>query len=320
MTIPLPLALKRRMQPLPQWPPIALRAPQQGVQVRLATVQGEFDVTRAAVVASLRPLTIGVGLDAGLNAAIEGAGTPALQFIDLESGRTVGSLELRHTRNWRAAETAIGLFEVQRGRHSCVRWPRRPWNRWLQNRVLRKNSDPNNFFMAPEAVQQQMIFYICPRPVVLVSVDDGDHSNLFPMDLIGPVCANRFTLALRSTSPSIAAMKSARRVALSDVPARDFAIAYKLGIHHKNVKVDWERLPFAIQRSRNFSLRCPATALRVRELEILDFDSIGSHVFFVTQIASEHWASEDTQFFHTSGIYQHFRCRIGHPLPTVPRA
>jgi flavin reductase (DIM6/NTAB) family NADH-FMN oxidoreductase RutF len=320
MTILLPQALKRRMQPLPQWPPIALRAPQEGVQVRLVTVRGEIDVTRAAVVASLRPLTLGVGLDAGLCAAIEDASAPSLEFVDLESGRTVGSLELRHARNWLAAGTAIGLFEVQGGRHRCVRWPRRPWNRWLQNRLMRKNTDPNNFFMAPEAVQQQMIFYICPRPVVLVSVDDGLHSNLFPMDLIGPVSATRFTLALRSTSPSIATMKSARRVALSDVAARDFATAYKLGIHHKNVKVDWEQLPFATQRSRNFSLRCPATALRVRELEILDFDSIGSHVFFITQIVSEHLASEGTQFFHTSGIYQHFRCRTGHPLPTVPRA
>jgi flavin reductase (DIM6/NTAB) family NADH-FMN oxidoreductase RutF len=320
MTIPLPQALKRRMQPLPQWPPIALRAPQEGVQVRLVTDQGEFDVTRAAVVASLRPLTIGVGLEAGLRSAIEGTRAPSLQFIDLESARTVGSLELRHSRNWLAPGTAIALFEVQRGQHSCVRWPRRPLNRWLQNRVMRKNTDPNNFFMAPEAVQQQMIFYICPRPVVLVSVDDGVHNNLFPMDLIGPLSPTRFTLALRSTSPSIATMKSARRVALADVPARDFATAYKLGIHHKNVKVNWEQLPFAIQRSRNFSLRCPASALRIRELEILDFDTIGSHVFFIAQTASEHLVSEDTQFFHTSGIYQHFRCRIGHPLPTVPRA
>jgi flavin reductase (DIM6/NTAB) family NADH-FMN oxidoreductase RutF len=319
MTIPLPAALKRRMQPLPQWPPIALRAPQDGVQVRLVSARGEFDVTRAAVVASLRPLTIGVGLDAGLLSAIEGAAAPSLQFVDLESRRTVGSLQLRHTRNWLAAGTAIGLFEVRHGKHSCVGWPRRPWNRWLQNRVMRKNTDPNNFSMAPEAVQQQMIFYICPRPVVLVSVDDGVHSNLFPMDLIGPVSADRFTLALRSTSPSIPTMKSARRVALSDVPARDFATAYKLGIHHKNVKVDWDQLPFTTQRSRDFSLRCPTTALRIRELEILDFDLIGSHVFFVTRIASEHSASEGTQFFHTSGIYQHFRCRIGHPLPTVPR-
>jgi flavin reductase (DIM6/NTAB) family NADH-FMN oxidoreductase RutF len=180
---------------------------------------------------------------------------------------------------------------------------------------MRKNTDPHNFSMTPEAVQQQMIFYICPRPVVLVSVDDGSHSNLFPMDLIGPISADRFTLALRSTSQSIPTMKSARRVALSDVAARDSTLAYRLGAHHKNVRVAWDQLPFKIRPSSRFSLPCPETALRVREIEILDIDTIGSHTFFVTQVASEQSAGADPRFFHTSGIYQHFRTRNGRPFP-----
>jgi flavin reductase (DIM6/NTAB) family NADH-FMN oxidoreductase RutF len=314
MAIRLPTALKQRMRPLPQWPPIALREPQDAVQVRLTTVHGEFDVTCAAVVAALRPLTLAVGLDARLMSAIEARSRPELRFVDVESRRTVGVLQLQHVRNWNTSGAAIGLFEVRHGWHRCVRWPYRPWNRWLQNRRMRSNTDPNNFAMPPEAVQQQMIFYICPRPVVLVSVDDGNHNNLFPMDLIGPVSSDRFTLALRSTSPSIPTMKSARRVALSDVPARDYATAYKLGIHHKNATVEWDRLPFEIRRSSDFSLPYPAIALRIREIEILDFDTIGSHTFFVTQIASEQSAGNDVQFFHTSGIYQHFRSRNGRPF------
>lgn len=316
MTIPLPTALKRRIRPLPEWPPVALRAPQQAVQVRLAAGGGEFDVTRAAVIAALRPLTLAVGLDEQLRRAIEDRSEPRLHFVDLESRQTVGTLQLQHMRNWNTSGAAVGLFEVRRGTQRCLSWPYRPWNRWLQNRrLLRRKSDPTNFFMPPEAVQQQMIFYICPRPVVLVSVDDSSHSNLFPMDLIGPVSADRFTLALRSTSPSIATMKSARRVALSDVPARDYTTAYKLGVHHKNKMVDWDHLPFDLQRSRDFSLRYPAIALRVREVEILDFDTIGSHTLFITRIASEHSAGEDPQFFHTSGIYQYFRSRNGRPFP-----
>jgi hypothetical protein len=148
-------------------------------------------------------------------------------------------------------------------------------------------------------------------------VDDGTHSNLFPMDLIWPVSADCFTLALRSTSPSIATMKSARRVALSDVPARDYATAYKLGIHHKNAMVDWQRLPFEIERSRQFSLPYPSIALRVREMQILDFDTIGSHTFFVTRKVSEYSAQDAAQFFHTSGIYQHFRSCNGRPFPSA---
>jgi flavin reductase (DIM6/NTAB) family NADH-FMN oxidoreductase RutF len=315
MTLPLPTALKERLRPLPQWPPVALRAPQEAVQVRLSTARGEFDVTRAAVVASLRPLTLAVGLDAERLSAVAERSQPQLRLVDLESQRTVGMLDLQHTRNWNTSAVVIGLFEVQRGTQRCLGWPHRPWNQWLQNRRMRKNTDPNNFFMPPEAVQQQMIFYICPRPVVLVSVDDGSHNNLFPMDLIGPVSDERFTLALRSTSPSIPTMKSARRVALSDVPARDYATAYKLGIHHKNVKVEWDKLPFEIRRTREFSLPFPAIALRVRELEILDFDTIGSHTYFVTRLVSEHSTGDAAQFFHTSGIYQHFRSCNGRPFP-----
>jgi len=312
----LPAALKQRIRPLPEWPPIALSAPQNAVQIRFSTSRGEFDVTRAAVIAALRPLTLGVGLDQRLLSAIEAGSAPKLHFVDLESRRTVGVLQLEHIRNWKTSGVEIGLFEVRRGTQRCVRWPYRPWNRWLQNRrMLRRMKDPTNFAMPPESVQQQMIFYICPRPVVLVSVDDGSHSNLFPMDLIGPVCADRFTLALRSTSPSIPTMKSARRVSLSDVPARDYATAYKLGVHHKNVKVEWDRLPFEVRRSREFSLPYPSIALRVRELQILDFDTIGSHTFFVTQVASEASAENAAQFFHTSGIYQHFRSCNGRPFP-----
>jgi flavin reductase (DIM6/NTAB) family NADH-FMN oxidoreductase RutF len=317
MTIPLPVALKQWLRPLPQWPPVALHAPQAAVRVCLVTAHGEFDVTRAAVVAALRPLTLAVGLDAQRLTAVADAPAPQLRFVDLESGRSVGMLQLQYLRNWNTCGAAIGLFEVRSGSQCCLRWPYRPWNRWLQNRRMRANTDPNNFFMPPAAVQQQMIFYICPRPVVLVSVDDGTHDNLFPMDLIGPVAEDRFTLALRSTSPSIATMKSARRVALSDVPARDFATAYKLGIHHKNVKVEWDHLPFEIRRSREFSLPYPAIALRVREFAILDFATIGSHTFFVTQLASEHCAADEAQFFHTSGIYQHFRKSRGRPFASA---
>lgn len=317
MAIWLPAALKRRIRALPQWPPVALSEPQQAVQVRLSTARAEFDVTRVTVIAALRPLTLGVGLDAELAAAIEDRSQPQLHFQDLEAQRTVGRLQLQHIRNWSTSGARIALFEVQDGTQRCLRWPYRSWNRWLQDRRLRRNTDPHNFFMSPEAIQQQMIFYICPRPVVLVSVDDGSHSNLFPMDLIGPVSSDRFTLALRSTSPSIETMKSARRVALSDVPAQEYATAYKLGIHHKKAEVEWDRLPFAIRRSREFSLPCPSIALRVRELQILDFDTIGSHTFFLTQMASEQRAETGAQFFHTSGIYQHFRSCQGRPFPAA---
>jgi flavin reductase (DIM6/NTAB) family NADH-FMN oxidoreductase RutF len=318
MRIGLPEALKRRLRALPQWSAVALREPQEVAEIRLLTAGGEFDVTRSSVVASLRPFTLAIGLDEQTWSTIEEGSGPEIRFIDLELRRIVAVLNLRHVGNQDVAGATMGLFEIRHGAQHCVRSPYRQWNRWRQNRAMRKNVDPSNFSMPPEAVQHMMIFYICPRPVVLVSVDDGVHSNVFPMDLIGSITPGFFTLALRSTSQSVATMKSARRVALSDIAAHDRAIAYQLGAHHKNVKIDWDRLPFGIERSGIYSLPCPDIALRIRELDILSFESIGSHTFFVTRIVSERPISDGARLFHTSGIYQHFRSRNGRPFQPAP--
>lgn len=318
MRIWLPETLKRPLRPLPQWAAIALRGPQEAVDVRIAPADGDADTACRSVVAALRPFTLAVHLDDPVRRAIEDGADPQLRFVDRESRRILGVLFLRRVGHQDLMGEKIGLFEVRHGRHQCVRWPRRPWNRSLQNRSMRKNVNPGNFSMPPDSVQHMMIFYICPRPVVLVSVDDGAHSNVFPMDLIGAIAPDHFALALRSTSQSIATMKSARRVALADIAAKDRAVAYQLGIHHKNIRVDWERLPFKIQRSRLYSLPCPETALRVRELDILSFETIGSHTFFVASVASDQPIRDDEQLFHTSGIYQEFRSRHGFPFQPAP--
>jgi flavin reductase (DIM6/NTAB) family NADH-FMN oxidoreductase RutF len=314
----LPVPMQRWMRGLPQWSPVALQRPQQHVEVRMPGASGEIEITRGVVIAALNPLTLAMAVSERTGAALGGLADTHLHFVDLESGRTVGFLQLNHLRNWNTCGTALGLFEVRSGTQRCIRWPFNGWNRWLQNRAMRKVTDAHNFSMPPEAVQQLMIFYICPRPVVLVSVDDGSHSNVFPMDLIGPVSADRFTLALRSSSQSVETMKTARRVVLADIPANARSTAYKLGAHHKNVKVDWAQLPFGIRRSPNFALPYPDIALRVREVEILDFDTIGSHTFFVTRIASELEVAERPGLFHTSGIYQHYRTRDGRPFAAAP--
>lgn len=317
MKIPLPPAVKNRIGALPQWSAVALRQPQEAVRVRMLCARGELDVTRAAVVAALKPLTLGVGLDDDAQAALGDNSAPVLRFVDVESQRTVGALQLLRIRKSSTRAAPIALFEVRGAAQQCLGWPYRPWNRYLQNRAIRRHRRPDNFWMPPEAVQQLMIFYIYPRQVVLVSVEQGEHRNLFPMDLIGPVTPDRFTLALRSTSRSVAAMKLARRVALSDVAAEDCALAYRLGAQHREPLPDWRSLPCPLARSREFALPVPQSALRVRELEILDHETIGSHTFFVARIAAEQPLGEADLLHHTSGLYQHFRKRHGRAFPAA---
>ena len=307
----------RWLQPLPQWSAIALRPPQELVQVKLRTARGEFDLSRNNVIAALRPLTVAIGMDAPLRLALQDAAPYELRFVDARDGGSLGFLALERQQDWAADGIELALFAVTAGTHRCLGGIARPWNRWLQNRVARAGAKPGNFALSPAATQQIMIFYICPRPVVLVSVDSGSHSNLFPMDLIGPVgpaASGHFTLALRSTSVSVEPMKLARRVALSEVPASQHKTAYGLGAHHKNAQLDWDSLPFRLERSAQFSLPVPEWALRVRELEILDVRSVGSHTLFVTHARSDRAIRDGPQLFHTSGIHESFRRRQGPAL------
>ena len=236
---------------------------------------------------------------------------PSLHFIERGSDRILGALTLRHAGEWTGAAGPIELYEVTRATQHCLSWVRQHWNRWLQGRALRRRTTPSVIALTPEAVERISVFYLCPRPVVLVSVADNDDHNLFPMDLIGPLAGEEFTLALRTRSDSVAVLQRTRRAALADMPASTRESVQALGNLPRGVRVDWRELPFRHEPSKLFSLRTPTTALRVREVEIVDSRNVGSHCLFRSRVVSEIRNAHGAQLFHTSGMYQHLRIREG---------
>lgn len=302
-------SIKPHLRPLPQWAVLGMHESQDAVCVWLTANGVHFDVTQNHVIAALKPLMVGVGLTEPLRRALDSDRAPLLAFSDRQSGRFLASLRLQRENTLPVGNTGIALFHINAYLQRCVRWPYRAWNHWLQGRVASRNTDPANFAMTPASQQQVMILYIRPRPVVLVSVEYGAHGNIFPMDLIGPVAPDLFTLALRSTSHSVDAMKLSRRLAISDIAASDVKIAYDLGRHHRRMQIDWGALPFGVDRSAHFSLPVPAIALRTRELEIIHATTVGSHTLFVCRQISERRVRDDLPLCHISGIYQHFRSR-----------
>lgn len=296
--------LRPFVRPLPQWSPVAVASPQREVVACLHWDGRSMDVTADHTVASLEPLTIATGVDAGRHAVLE--------YSDRATERTLGSLRLARTDSITAAGATVAFYRVAAGEHRCLGWPRRSWNAWLQNHAIRKTRSSQHTLMAPDAVQQLMIAYLCPRPVVLVSVDASGHSNIFPMDLIGPLeRSGAFSLALRSTNVSIPVMREARRVALSGVPATMKDVAYKLAEHHKHPLQSWDALPFPIRPSRTFDIPVLASALRIQELAIEHSQEIGSHVFFLCRVVSEENPAKGDQLHHTAGFHQAYRRRYG---------
>jgi flavin reductase (DIM6/NTAB) family NADH-FMN oxidoreductase RutF len=298
------------LRPLPQWSPVAVAPPQQLVIATMHGDGGAIDVTLDHTVASLRPLVIATSVDAGQR--------PVIEYRDSASGARLGVLHLVRTTPVVFGKTSLKLYCVVSGDHACLHWPRRSWNAWLQNRQMLKHRSAQHFNMEAAAVQQLMIAYLCPRPVVLVSVGAADQPNIFPMDLIGPLGGHGlFSLALRSTNVSAPIMRDLRRVALSNVPASMKAAVYKLSEHHKQRLADWGALPFPVRASREFGIPAVAASLSVQELAIEHSQEIGLHTFFIGRIVShESWA-EGAQLHHTPGFHQLYRRRKSAPFAEV---
>jgi flavin reductase (DIM6/NTAB) family NADH-FMN oxidoreductase RutF len=161
-------------------------------------------------------------------------------------------------------------------------------------------------------------FYICPRPVVLVSVVDGNAGNIFPMDLIGPVGGQNFTLALHGTSTAVSLMERSRRVALSGVPIEQISIAYALGKNHKKTDFRWNQVSFDLTTSPAFGLPIPEFALSVKEMEIEEVRAMGSHKLFIGRTGVNHLRSHGLQLSFVQGFY-HARRQQTQPLVLATR-
>ena len=295
------------VRPLPQWSTVAVAPPQQMVTATLHWGGQSADVTTDHTVASLVPLVIATSLDAGDH--------PVLEYRDNATGKLLGALRLVQAVSVATGETSLTLYHVAAGEHRCLGWPLRAWNSRLQNRLMRKNRAPQHFAPEPAAVQQLMIAYLCPRPVVLVSVDAPDHQNIFPMDLIGPLQrSGLFSLALRNTNVSIPVMREVRRVALSGIPATMKVAVYQLAEHHKQPLPGWDALALPVRPSREFGIPAAAAALRIQELAIVHSREVGSHTLFLGRIVSDEHLGEGTQLHHTAGFHQAWRRRQRMPF------
>lgn len=293
---------------LRQWAPVALERDSTDVEITIESPgTPPRNVSHAMTVASLRPLLFAINDDAPSRGR---SATVCLR----SNGRLIGRVDCRPVQQLTpSVGPTLQILSVAAVHSNIAGW--RTWAasayRAYSQLRHRKQKDPYNFDMGGLELLALLMFYVRPRPVVLVSVADGDASNIFPMDLIGPVSPEHFTLALRSTSPATRLMRSSRQVALADVPAEKIAVAYELGKHHRKASIDWDALPFLTSTSSSFGLRVPDFALRIREMYIHDSYDVGSHVFFICSQVSCAERRRALQLHHTAGLYQAYCKRRG---------
>jgi len=291
-----------------QYLPIGLRDPQSEVSVWLHGLGEPWDVTYSNVAASTRPLTLGIGLGEELHFTTVKGARPSLQFRERQrENRLLGEMDLRPTEAIPLDGGQLFLFEPQRCKNYCVPKPWL-WTRYLyfsyRQRRSRKRSQAPELQIPAGHLHCLFVFYLCPRPVALVSVADANLINIVPMDLIGPVSARCFSLALHSTSTATPLIERSRRIALSSVPSGQAALAYQLGRNHKAPCADMDHLPFATTSTAAFGLPVPQFALRVREMKIESVRTVGSYRLFLASVVEDRRLSDGLQFFLVHGFYR----------------
>jgi flavin reductase (DIM6/NTAB) family NADH-FMN oxidoreductase RutF len=285
-------------------------AEQKPVRAMAVAAGGEREVTSLLFPVSLYPLVIGLArrTDAPSSDLSE------LRMRD-EAGELLGAIRLRPTGAVEYPGGRVDLFRPCGSSVRCVSAPYRGWRYVTAWRHMRLNARrPGAFHMDFADIKALNVFYMMPRPVYLVSVVHGEQSNLFPMDLVGPLGADGFALALRTSSRSIETILASGRIVLSGAPARLKGLAYRLGGQHRERSIDWRSLEVEMEPSPRFGFPVPSAALGVRELELRHSEVIGSHRFFVASIADEVTRSDEPQLCHVSDMYARRRVAQGRPF------
>jgi flavin reductase (DIM6/NTAB) family NADH-FMN oxidoreductase RutF len=308
--------------PIPQFCTVGLKDPQSEVRVWLRGLGAPLDVTDRNVIVAARPFTVGIGLEHVSDAATIKRAPLSLGFSDCGHPRLLGEIQLAYAETIRIGSRLLYLFRGLRSTNRCL--PRSVvWRRYLdfarQQRRVAKGPNPPETQMIIRELFALSTFYICPRPVVLVSVVDGNAGNIFPMDLIGPIGGERFTLALHSTSTAVPLMERSGKVALSAVPVEKISIAYALGRNHKKADFRWNQVSFDLTASPAFGLPIPDFALSVKEMEIEEVRAMGSHKLFICRIEANHLRSDGLQLSFVHGFY-HARRQQTQPLVLATRA
>ncbi len=305
----------------PQQCMVGLTDPQSEIAVWLHGLGTPRDVTSNHLMACGAPFIIGIGFEGKESTVPMGKSRLSLRLR--ERGRDqqlLGEIGLQYDSTLVVGTQQLCLFQIKNYSNYCLSKPRL-WARYLQYARMQQGTHHSDVPITTREVHAMIVFYICPRPVVLVSVEDGDKKNMFPMNLMGPIGNDYFAFALNSSRAVAPLVESAGRVALSSVPLEYASIARQLGCNHKRGSTDWNQLKFATTPSPTIGVQVPEFALRVREMQVEAAQRIGSHTLFVAKMISDNRLRDGLQFFVVHGMYQAWRQKLARPdITAVPIA
>jgi hypothetical protein len=141
------------------------------------------------------------------------------------------------------------------------------------HRYYRKNG------LTFQRFQSFVAAYSYPRRIRVISFQQGDYYNIFPMDLLGDISTgNRYVFGLRHTNIALSKIIETGKLAVAEVPFDQKETIYRLGAHHSSSPPPKDTLPFKTMASKDYGFPIPVWALSYREVRILKTTNMGSHM------------------------------------------
>ncbi len=295
---------------LPQEFTLGLPEPQTEITVWLQGAGVNCDVTEQVSTACAEPLTICIGFDEDAVPSDKDRSDLALVFAERDGRQQVlGTIGLDHKQTLLAARSQFLFFEPRSSKNFCLPKPRLALHYLLHAYRQWRRDNTQGIRMTFLERRASMVTFIRPHPIVLVSVGDRNHGNIFPMNLCGSLGDGYFGFALRTERVAGTLVERAGRAALSSLPEAEGYLAYRMAHNHTMESIDWDKLPFALKMSRAFQIPVPEFAQRVKELEIVTSLAVGSHRFFIARIIDDEKLADGLGFCSIHGFYQAWRLK-----------
>lgn len=202
-------------------------------------------------------------------------------------------------------QNEVILYEGTHGQHRFVSFFHQ-YIIGLNNRLFQKK--PGNVFLPDNLYKQVQVAYSLPRNISLITVGQQNSFNLFPTDLHGPVGDRYYLISLRHQGKACRQVMETGKVLICQVNSHLYRTVYGLGKNHMQEMKPKENFPFSETFSSRFQLPLPESALRCRELELMDGFNHGIHKIMLFRVLDQQEArGNGSTLSHIHNVYATWR-------------
>ena len=148
--------------------------------------------------------------------------------------------------------------------------------------------------------------YSYPRSIIIVSYQDNEYYNIFPMDIQGYIAEeDLYILGLRTTNVTLNKILESKKVVVCDTDAVDINTVYNLGKHSSNAPTPKDHLSFSTIDSEFFGFPVPDFTGSYKEIKIIENKKMGYHMLLIGKVVNSKKLKEKLSPLYHVGFLQY---------------